>query len=278
MDAVVAGVLDDLRAGARQGLVEAKRLLTADLRRGVRRARRRDGPAVRAALPLRRRPGADGRGPAPLTPLPAAPRRGREHAVRRLPGVLPTVDRSAAADRAAARVAAVGGAGQGGVCRPASSRRRPTRRCCSIVPPYLLEALASSDDPHVAAHAQATLDVDAELRQSRRTAGAARRPTASRRRGSGWRPAPPPGPQRAIHDAEHGTTLPGTLVRSEGDPDHRRPGGHRGLRRARRHLAALAGDLRPQLARRQGPAPGRHRALRHRLRQRLLGRHPDGLR
>lgn len=31
MDAAVAGVLDDLRAGARQGLVEAKRLLTADL-------------------------------------------------------------------------------------------------------------------------------------------------------------------------------------------------------------------------------------------------------
>ena len=31
MDAVVAGVLDDLRAGARQGLVEAKRLLSADL-------------------------------------------------------------------------------------------------------------------------------------------------------------------------------------------------------------------------------------------------------
>lgn len=31
MDAVVRGVLDDLRSGARQGLVEAKRLLTADL-------------------------------------------------------------------------------------------------------------------------------------------------------------------------------------------------------------------------------------------------------
>ena len=31
MDAVVARVLDDLRAGARQGLVEAKRLLNADL-------------------------------------------------------------------------------------------------------------------------------------------------------------------------------------------------------------------------------------------------------
>jgi enoyl-CoA hydratase/methylglutaconyl-CoA hydratase len=31
MDAVVAGVLDDLRSGARQGLVEAKRLLARDL-------------------------------------------------------------------------------------------------------------------------------------------------------------------------------------------------------------------------------------------------------
>jgi enoyl-CoA hydratase/methylglutaconyl-CoA hydratase len=31
MDAVVRGVLDDLRSGARQGLVEAKRLLAADL-------------------------------------------------------------------------------------------------------------------------------------------------------------------------------------------------------------------------------------------------------
>jgi enoyl-CoA hydratase/carnithine racemase len=33
MDAAVTGVLDDLRAGARQGLVEAKRLLTSDLLR-----------------------------------------------------------------------------------------------------------------------------------------------------------------------------------------------------------------------------------------------------
>ena len=31
MDATVGRVLDDLRAGARQGLVEAKRLLAADL-------------------------------------------------------------------------------------------------------------------------------------------------------------------------------------------------------------------------------------------------------
>ena len=88
---------------------------------------------------------------------------------------------------------------------------------CSIVPPYLLEALASSDDPHVAAHAQATLDVDAELRQSRRTSGlrADRASTPRRRR---LAPGTTAGPVRAIHDVEHGTTLPGTLVRSEGDP------------------------------------------------------------
>jgi hypothetical protein len=90
---------------------------------------------------------------------------------------------------------------------------------CSIVPPYLLEALASSDDPHVAAHAQATLDVDAELRQSRRTSGLradrAARPRTPRKR---LAPGTTAGPVRAIHDAKHGTTLPGALVRSEGEP------------------------------------------------------------
>ena len=89
---------------------------------------------------------------------------------------------------------------------------------CSIVPPYLLEALASSDDPHLAAHAQATLDVDAERRASRRTAGLRpERPAAPR--AAGWRRGTADGPLRAIHDAKHGTTLPGTLVRSEGEPD-----------------------------------------------------------
>ena len=68
MDAAVERVLDDLRAGARQGLVEAKRLLNADLvaafdEHGDEMARL-SGPAV----PLRRRPGADGRGAAPLSP------------------------------------------------------------------------------------------------------------------------------------------------------------------------------------------------------------------
>jgi hypothetical protein len=87
---------------------------------------------------------------------------------------------------------------------------------CSIVPPYLLEALASSDDALVAANAQATLDVDAELRQGRRTGTLRPDGTSPPRRRLA--PGTTAGPVRAVHDAEHGTTLPGALVRSEGDP------------------------------------------------------------
>ncbi|MGG5259032.1 protealysin inhibitor emfourin [Phycicoccus avicenniae] len=86
--------------------------------------------------------------------------------------------------------------------------------CCSIVPPYLLAALASSDDEHLAARAQGTLRVDEELRRGRVTAEA-------RPGGRTATPAAEPGttgPQRTIHDAQGGTDLPGTQVRAEGDP------------------------------------------------------------
>ena len=88
---------------------------------------------------------------------------------------------------------------------------------CTIVPPYVLEALAASDDPHLAAHAQATLAMDAELRQDRWSTELRRPRSRSRRprleRGT------PDGPQRSIHDAEQGTDLPGPRVRGEGEPD-----------------------------------------------------------
>ena len=91
-----------------------------------------------------------------------------------------------------------------------------SRPHCSIVPPYVLEALAASDDPHAAAHAQATLDVDAELRRDRRTADLRPdRPRTSRPR---LAPGTSAGPVRAVYDAKNGTTLPGALVRSEGQP------------------------------------------------------------
>ncbi len=81
----------------------------------------------------------------------------------------------------------------------------------------MLEALASSGDPHLEAHAAATLAVDAELRRDRRTAdlraprSRARRPRLARGTADG--------PRRSIHDAMRGTDLPGTAVRGEGDPD-----------------------------------------------------------
>ena len=43
-------------------------------------------------------------------------------------------------------------------------RKQPAPHQCSIVPPYLLEALAASDDPGVAAWARATLVADEDLR------------------------------------------------------------------------------------------------------------------
>ena len=98
-----------------------------------------------------------------------------------------------------------------------SDPRNPHQSPCSFVPPYMLEALASSGDPHLEAQAAATLAVDAELRRDRRTAdlraprSRARRPRLARGTADG--------PQRSIHDAMRGTDLPGTAVRGEGDPD-----------------------------------------------------------
>ncbi len=87
---------------------------------------------------------------------------------------------------------------------------------CSIVPPYLLEALATSGDPHLEARARATIAVDVGLRRQRRTAGLrATRPQARLPR---LARGTAEGPQRSIHDAEKRTGLPGALVRSEGGP------------------------------------------------------------
>jgi hypothetical protein len=75
---------------------------------------------------------------------------------------------------------------------------------CHIVPPYLLERLADTD-PHRAAgpRGRRTLEIDAELR--------ARRATAPRRPAQGDAPF-------AIHTANNGSDLPGTLVRAAGAP------------------------------------------------------------
>ena len=95
---------------------------------------------------------------------------------------------------------------------PLSAHRSP----CSIVPPYMLEALASSGDPHLEAHAAATLDVDAELRRDRRTAdlraprSRARRPRLARGTADG--------PQRSVHDASGAPTCPARWCAPRGAP------------------------------------------------------------
>lgn len=101
---------------------------------------------------------------------------------------------------------------------------------CGIVPPHLLQHLAQDADPQVARMAQRSL-------QSRQRVGGLRRVRGSSGSGrstpgaTGFVPgsltgavaeaeAPAatgtPTPARRIHDAEHTTELPGTLVRAEG--------------------------------------------------------------
>ncbi len=85
---------------------------------------------------------------------------------------------------------------------------------CSIVPPYVLEALSVSDDPRVARSAQATLAQEADLRAERiQSAGVGPKLAERPARDEGT------GPNRLIHDAKNATTLPGTLVRGEGADD-----------------------------------------------------------
>lgn len=88
------------------------------------------------------------------------------------------------------------------------------RHCgCAIVPPFILESLATCEDAALAGRARATLRLDESLR-SRRAPGL--RPRGAGRR----RPARDDGrtPNRSVHDAGGTTRLPGALVRAEGDP------------------------------------------------------------
>ncbi|MFF2776582.1 M4 family metallopeptidase [Streptomyces sp. NPDC058052] len=80
---------------------------------------------------------------------------------------------------------------------------------CTIVPPHLLEHLAASENPAVAAAARRTLIADA----SARTARVLPRPSAA----PPGAPAEPAAPRRTVHDARRRTDLPGVKVRDEGE-------------------------------------------------------------
>ncbi|MDE9367564.1 M4 family metallopeptidase [Luteipulveratus sp. YIM 133132] len=106
---------------------------------------------------------------------------------------------------------------------------------CLIVPPHLLAHLAAVDDPRAAQAARHTLEFGMRVvaRRDVRSARSGREagglggtgllPGELRERARGPRTRAEEGatafsPKRSVHDAQHGTTLPGTLVRSEGQP------------------------------------------------------------
>ncbi len=107
---------------------------------------------------------------------------------------------------------------------------------CSIVPPFMLEALAQSDDPVVAESASQALSHDEHFRYSRRSGGRLAPPRGDVNEPGPPVPTPPApapptepgptepgppvpaGPQRTIGDAKGRRTTPGETVRVEGDP------------------------------------------------------------
>ena len=77
---------------------------------------------------------------------------------------------------------------------------------CSFVPPFLLERIAASSH-EAAEHCRATLVRDVQLRSGRAVAPSSGPPGVAKA-GAAW----------VVHTAAHGTTLPGRVVRSAGDP------------------------------------------------------------
>jgi Zn-dependent metalloprotease len=95
----------------------------------------------------------------------------------------------------------------------------------AIVPPYLLARIANADDPRfsaAAAAARRSLRRDTPLREWRASGElpsfmAPERPVRDERPAAA--PGTAPQPDRRISDAEGADTLPGRLVRREGQPD-----------------------------------------------------------
>ena len=90
---------------------------------------------------------------------------------------------------------------------------------CTIVPPYVLEALASSGDPAIERRARATLEHDETLRADRHaheTGDGGELPQVKRPSRTGADTATP-APVRQVNDCAGAQTLPGAKVRGEGD-------------------------------------------------------------
>lgn len=95
---------------------------------------------------------------------------------------------------------------------------KPARRPrCSIIPPYVLQAIAESSDPVAAARATRALERDATLRERRQGRfEAAHAPSLPPE--VAVPPGTPESPQRVVSDAANAERLPGRVVRREGEP------------------------------------------------------------
>ncbi|WP_319053834.1 M4 family metallopeptidase [Streptomyces europaeiscabiei] len=83
---------------------------------------------------------------------------------------------------------------------------------CTVVPPHVLDKLSRAEDPALANAARRTLERDAFERTHRRLTTVIGAPAIAAPAG-----AEAGTPHRTIHDARHGTDLPGRKVRGEGE-------------------------------------------------------------
>ncbi|MFM9696636.1 M4 family metallopeptidase [Streptomyces europaeiscabiei] len=83
---------------------------------------------------------------------------------------------------------------------------------CTVVPPHVLDKLSRAEDPALANAARRTLERDAFERTHRRLTTVIGAPSIAAPAG-----AEAGTPHRTIHDARHGTDLPGRKVRGEGE-------------------------------------------------------------
>jgi len=75
---------------------------------------------------------------------------------------------------------------------------------CQFIPSYIFDRLAEASDEHLAECGRRNPSIDEQMRARRLTA-----PAAAAATGEVWE----------IHDAENGSTLPGRLVRTAGEPE-----------------------------------------------------------
>ncbi len=95
----------------------------------------------------------------------------------------------------------------------AMSTMHPDR--CQILPPHLLEALATNGDEEDRQRAVAALGLDAQTRTTRKLVPSPGRAPAA---DAATEHAGAPAVDRDIYDVKHTTDLPGTVVRKEGAP------------------------------------------------------------